>query len=315
MWDVHAHVVPPTVVRAAEAGWFGLQADGRWLLVDGERVPLEPLTDIEALKSYATSQGMSLVLSVPPAFFRPHYSDGDLWCRFVNDAMAEVREQVGNSSEITAILPLAAPDQALAEWARVSGKVVGITMGASVGDRLLSDNSLRPVWQALSVKDVLVLVHGGHHADPRLKHHYLDNLLGYPYEDGLAVASLVFSDLPLTCPKIHWCISHGGGAAPFVVGRWQRGYDTGRPGIDKTLPSPHESLRRLWLDSVVHDMRLLQWLMDELPGRVVLGTDYPFPMGIHDDVTARRLPLTILNRLAENGTQLMNLVRKGRAEA
>jgi aminocarboxymuconate-semialdehyde decarboxylase len=37
---------------------------------------------------------------------------------------------------------------------------------------------------------------------------------------------------------------------------------------------------KFWLDSLVHDVRMLEYIMDLVgPKRICLGTDYPFPLG------------------------------------
>src|SRR3954454_10237601 len=42
-WDVHTHLIPPTVLTAAHRGEFGLSVDNGSLIVDGERLPLRRL--------------------------------------------------------------------------------------------------------------------------------------------------------------------------------------------------------------------------------------------------------------------------------
>jgi aminocarboxymuconate-semialdehyde decarboxylase len=44
--------------------------------------------------------------------------------------------------------------------------------------------------------------------------------------------------------------------------------------------NPREYLGRFWVDSITHDPRMLQYVL-EMQGskRVTLGTDYPFPLG------------------------------------
>jgi aminocarboxymuconate-semialdehyde decarboxylase len=47
-----------------------------------------------------------------------------------------------------------------------------------------------------------------------------------------------------------------------------------------TKESPRESIRRVWFDSLVHDPEALRLLLSVAgPGKVALGTDYPFPLG------------------------------------
>ena len=48
-WDVHTHLIPPTVLAAAHRGEFGLSVDSGSLVVDGQRLPLKRLADPAAL--------------------------------------------------------------------------------------------------------------------------------------------------------------------------------------------------------------------------------------------------------------------------
>ncbi len=44
--------------------------------------------------------------------------------------------------------------------------------------------------------------------------------------------------------------------------------------------NPRDYMRRIVVDSLVHDARALQYLLDQMGSdRVALGTDYPFPLG------------------------------------
>ncbi|MCL5117007.1 MAG: amidohydrolase [Firmicutes bacterium] len=310
MWDVHVHLIPPDVVDAAERGHFGLRREGEWIVLDGERVPAEGrMIDFEGIDRYARQYGTSLILSVPPALLRK--GRDPLWASFANDALASVKRSMTCEAEMLAILPFDDSEAAIREWDRVLPVCVGITVGGSIGARRLSNPRNARLWESIAARGGLALVHGGETHDSRLSDYYLANLVGYPYEDTVATADLVFSGLPLKHPSIQWCVSHGGGAAPFLLSRWQRGYETRRPGIDVTAPPPTAVYRELWFDSVVHDSRALQFLMEGAPDRVVFGTDYPFPMGTFWHLEENVLPEVMLKTLTANGDRLMECVRKG----
>jgi aminocarboxymuconate-semialdehyde decarboxylase len=55
-----------------------------------------------------------------------------------------------------------------------------------------------------------------------------------------------------------------------------------RPDLVATDNSrnPREYIERIWFDSCVHDVRALRYLIDVAGAdQVMLGTDYPFPLG------------------------------------
>jgi len=79
---------------------------------------------------------------------------------------------------------------------------------------------------------------------------------------------------------------HGGGFVPFQVGRLDKAFDK-VPGLaqQRIAQSPSDSLANLYADSIVHDPEALAFLVKRMGAdRVVLGTDYPFPMGDQDPV-------------------------------
>ena len=55
-WDVHTHLIPPTVLSAAHRGEFGLSIDSGSLVVDGQRLPLGRLADPAALLQWIADQ-------------------------------------------------------------------------------------------------------------------------------------------------------------------------------------------------------------------------------------------------------------------
>ena len=75
--------------------------------------------------------------------------------------------------------------------------------------------------------------------------------------------------------------AHGGGSFPATLARIKHGFDV-RPdlcAIDNKV-SPEKYMGKFWLDSLVHDPKMLDYIVS-LVGekRVALGTDYPFPLG------------------------------------
>ena len=59
-----------------------------------------------------------------------------------------------------------------------------------------------------------------------------------------------------------------------------------RPEARRCEHLPSTYLSKLWFDTVVHDARTLRALVDVAGAeRVVLGSDYPFDMGLDDPVS------------------------------
>jgi aminocarboxymuconate-semialdehyde decarboxylase len=102
-----------------------------------------------------------------------------------------------------------------------------------------------------------------------------------PAETSRAICSLIFSGVLERLPNLRVCFAHGGGSFPFTLGRIEHGFKA-RPdlcAVDNPK-SPRDYLGKFWLDSLVHESAMLNYLI-KLAGadKVALGTDYPFPLG------------------------------------
>jgi len=111
--------------------------------------------------------------------------------------------------------------------------------------------------------------------------YWLPWLVGMPAETSLAICSLIFGGVLERLPSLRIAFAHGGGAFPATIGRIVHGFDV-RPdlcAVDNAV-SPREYLRRIYLDSLVHDPLALRYLVDLMGAdRIALGSDYPFPLG------------------------------------
>src|SRR3989441_3866426 len=121
--------------------------------------------------------------------------------------------------------------------------------------------------------------------------YYLRNLLGNPYDTGVAAAHLIFGGVLDRFEKLQVNLPHAGGTFPWLIGRWDHGAKV-RPELKHMQRPPSEYLRRFTYDTIGHDDRINAALV-RLVGadRVTLGSDYCFDMGLDD-------PLATVNRIA-----------------
>ena len=94
------------------------------------------------------------------------------------------------------------------------------------------------------------------------------------------------------CQRVPLCdhiLVHGGGFLPYQMGRFQQGYATRRvPGAQNSR-MPQDCLRWFYYDTVLYSPAALRFLVDQVTARqVVLGSDYPFPIGDFDPVRSVR---------------------------
>src|SRR5215203_1888961 len=132
--------------------------------------------------------------------------------------------------------------------------------------------------------DVLMLAHPYYvGAKQGLEDYYLTNLLGNPYDSTVMIANLMFSGILDELPAIKLCVAHGGGFAPYHIGRLQHGHQVRpEPKVNTETP-PLKLLGRLFFDTVTFCPRALRYLIDLVGAEhVALGTDAPFDMGDED---------------------------------
>ena len=279
---MHTHLAP-----AVDGTLPGVSREDDRLVVDGHRVALQGLYEPDRLCEHLRGAGLSeAVVSIPPPFFRQRLSAAaaEAWVRAANEGLAQVTEPHVELRRL-AYLPLEHPRLARAEYDRVRDDEAWSGVVASAGGRTdsLASPAVEPLWQALDDDGRLVLLHPGDSPDPRLEEFYLANLLGNPVETAIAAAQLVFGRVVTRWPRIRFLLAHCGGCVPGLVGRWERAVHTERPGLVPLDEGPRQAVRRFFVDCLAHDPAVVD-LAAAVFGeeKIVLGSDWPFPMGIDD---------------------------------
>jgi aminocarboxymuconate-semialdehyde decarboxylase len=282
-WDVHTHVVPPAVVTAAERGMFGMRASPSTLTICAHGVPLHPLSEVNGLVDRIKKDDLDgAIVSVPPPLFRPDL-DANACCdyaRLVNDGLYEACHRHGSVLRPLAYLPVEAPEFAVSIAGSLDVRWAGVVMGTETGIVSYASSELDPLWQVLSDKKLPLFIHPGSTPDKRLDPFYLTNLLGNPVETTIAASNLVFAGVMSRFPDLNVILAHGGGCVAALCGRWQHAMGAGRPGIPKLALEPRDAVRRFYVDSLVHSPAFLDYVIKTIGhDRILLGSDWPFPMG------------------------------------
>ena len=202
----------------------------------------------------------------------------------LNDHVADVVRARPDRFVGLGTIPMQDPGLAIKELERCTHRLgmPGVQIGTNVNGKNLDDPAVVEVLAAAESLGACVFVHpwdmlGGE----RMARHWFPWLVGMPAETSLAVASVCFGGVMERLPRLRIAFAHGGGAAPMTLGRWDHGFRE-RPDLCQTATTvmPSEAFRRLWFDSLVHDAEALRLLLSVAgPGKVALGTDYPFPLG------------------------------------
>lgn len=181
-------------------------------------------------------------------------------------------------------VPLQDPSAAASELVHAVTRLgmVGVEIATTVAGRDLDDPALEPFWAAAAELRCPLLIHPYVSLKGRgVERYFLGNMVGNPAESTIAIAHLLFGGVLDRHPDLRLVMVHGGGFAPYQSGRWDRGYEA-VPHLrgDAIATRPSDLLRRVHFDTVLHDPAVLELLVRWAgPQRVVLGSDYPFPMG------------------------------------
>ncbi len=211
-------------------------------------------------------------------------------------------------------LPLQHPGLAVRVLARAIGELglKGVSVSTNVDGRELADRAFDPVWEAAADLGAVIFIHPwGCSLGTRLSSNYLGNTFGQPAETALALARLIFDGTLDRHPRLTLLAAHGGGFLPTCIGRSDHAWEN-RPDARGCARRPSEYLRRIWYDALVYTPQALRHLVEAAGvGKVVLGTDYPFDMGVTDPVeraTAAGLPTADLAAiLSGNAVGLLGL--------
>jgi aminocarboxymuconate-semialdehyde decarboxylase len=302
--DVHAHILLPEVEALvadhpglAEARALDARRNGpAALAVNGpmvrERIP--KLTDVTVRLAAMDAQGVDVQLVSPSPSHYHYWADeetAEKVYRLAGEATATHCAQAPQRLHGLGLVPLQHPELAVhaLEHALEQG-LLGVEISSHTPGRELSDPAYEPFWSRAAATGALLFLHPfGCTLDERLDRWYLSNTVGQPTENAVALSHLIFSGVLDRHPGLKLIAAHGGGYLPTHIGRsdhaWQARSDAGAGCAH--LPSSY--LKRLYFDSLVHDPHVLRELLRAAgPGRVLLGSDFPFDMGTEDPVGALR---------------------------
>ncbi len=225
------------------------------------------------------------VLSTIPVMFSYWAKAGDALdvSMFLNDHIADIVNRYPRRFTGLGTIPLQAPDLAVKELERCMRiGLKGVQIGSHVNEWNLNAPELFTVFEAARELGAAVFVHPWDMmGKEKMNRYWLPWLVGMPAETSLAICSMIFGGIFERLPGLRVAFAHGGGSFPSTIGRIEHGFNV-RPdlvAVDNKV-NPREYLNRFYLDSLVHDPLMLDYLVTLMGSdRIALGTDYPFPLG------------------------------------
>lgn len=226
------------------------------------------------------------VLSTVPVMFNYWAKPEQTYdlARYLNDHIAGVAKDYPDRFIGLGTLPMQDTKLAIIELERCINELglAGIEVGTHIHGRDLDDEEILEIFSACEEMNASVFIHPWDMlGKDRMKKYWLPWLVGMPAETSLAICSMIFGGIFEKLKNLKVCFAHGGGSFPFTLGRIEHGFHV-RPDLVQTKNNinPREYLGKFYLDSLVHDEMALEFLVDLIgEDRIVLGSDYPFPLG------------------------------------
>ena len=257
------------------------------------------------------------VLSATPVLFaydRPVEHALDC-AQMFNDAVLELCAQGKGRLKSLCQVPLQDIDASCTELSRcMRAGHLGVQIGSHVGEKNLDDPGIITFLHHCADEGAAVLVHPWDMlGQSRMPKYMMPWTVGMPAETQLGIVAMIlggaFDKLPA---KLRICFAHGGGSFTFLLGRLENAWQHHRVAHGTCELPPRQYLNRFSVDSAVFDQRALQFLVETMgPERVMLGSDYPFPLGEHgigNLIRSSKLAPQVKARLlGENAVEFLGL--------
>jgi aminocarboxymuconate-semialdehyde decarboxylase len=243
--------------------------------------------------------------------------------RAVNERIAEIVGKWPDRFVGLGTVPLQDPDLAVSELEHCVKTLGmrGVEVNPNVNGMDLSDGrlALDRFFSKVEELGVIIFMHPlGFTQGERLLDHYFNNVIGNPLETTVAASHLIFDGVMERHPKLRVVLPHGGGYLAHYWARMDHAYRARADCRVSIRRKPSAYLERFFFDTITFDPAMLEQLVKRFGAdHVLLGTDYPYDMGVEDPVEfiARARRLSAADRkLIEGGNaaRLLKLKTKAR---
>jgi aminocarboxymuconate-semialdehyde decarboxylase len=292
--DVHTHMFTRHWLELlrAHGSPYGVQVrpDGRDEIFRGETPVVFPQPghfdyDLRIRNMDAVGFDISVVSLTCPNVYWGGEEISSAAARESNASMAEAQRTYPDRIRWFASLPWEYPDRAIEELARSCGEgAAGVMVIANIAGRSLTEEAFAPIWAEIDRRALPVLVHPGEPPGADLMdmgRYDLSWSVGFILDTTLAFTRMIFDGFLDRYPNVKLIASHGGGALPYLVGRFEKGDEVELSSRRRMTAKPTDYLRRIWYDCITYDPGALRYLISVVgPDRVLFGTDWPHQ--VHD---------------------------------
>ncbi len=287
--DIHTHAYTRQWLEILrhQGGEYGLKMrpDGHEEIFRGDTPVAFPQPghfdyDLRIKQMDATGIDVSVVsLTCPNVYWGSEEVSCDA-ARESNDNMQAAQEKYPDRIRWFTSLPWEYPQRAIEELARTCDMgACGVMVLANVAGRSLTDEFFAPIWKEIDKRALPVLLHP---TDPPgadvmdMGQFDLSWSVGFMFDTTLAVTRMIFDGFFDRYPMLKLIASHGGGALPYLVGRFEKGNEVELDQRRQMQGKPIDYLRHIYYDCITYDPGALQYLISVVGvDRVMFGTDWP----------------------------------------
>lgn len=304
--DIHAHYVPPQLLSAIEDR--GAMCGVRLLPAGNGRPPAlgfdygfrvrpffpQLIEPVAQRRASLDRQGLDrqMVATWPDIYgYGLEYGACAQWHRMLNDTLADWCNTNSDRFSFVASVSLVDAKDAAVELERVVGLgAVAVMVPANVEGVNIGEKALDPFWARAETLALPVILHPVLvEPAPRAAKFALTQIAQYTFDTTLGIGSILLSGVLDRFPALSLVLSHGGGAFPYLLGR----FDVMHERMDKAAQgdvaqrAPSAYATRIGYDTIVHAPKALRFLADTVGiERVALGTDEAFPPSDRDPVAS-----------------------------
>jgi aminocarboxymuconate-semialdehyde decarboxylase len=288
--DIHAHMVIPDIMAWAKGhGVVNIEPPAERITEEMRKETLAwgnnnaaVMRDInlrlQAMdRTSVDVQALSLSSVMSPTCWAPA-QEALKKQRQVNDAIAAMMAAHPGRFAGLGEIPLHSPRLAIEEMTRCMTELgfIGVQVSSTAGEIELGDKALWPVWEKAEQLGALVYLHPSGSTDRRQAVWQIWNSIGQPFEEAMAMASLMYEGVLDAFPHLKICVAHGGGYLPYYIGRLDRNHHEKPYTKINMTRTPSEYLKCFYYDSCVYNVDILEYLVGKVGAdRVILGSDFP----------------------------------------
>jgi aminocarboxymuconate-semialdehyde decarboxylase len=234
------------------------------------------------------------IQAVSPAPQQTYYwtdpGEGQELARMVNNRLAEIVSKWPDRFVALGTVPLQDASLAVSELEHAVKTLGlrGVEINPSVNGMDLTDPrlDLERFFAKAQELGIVIFMHPiGFTQGERLMNHYFNNVIGNPLETTVAASHLIFDGVMERYPKLKVVLPHAGGYLAHYWARMDHAWRA-RPDCRTVIKKkPSSYLEKFYFDTITFDRTMLKHMVERYGAEhVVLGTDYPYDMGMEHPV-------------------------------